>query len=135
MPTKTFLGQYKCLAEIGDFVSQVAQEGGFDVEQVYAVELAVDEACSNIIEHAYGGEGKGKIVCSCELSDDRLTITVQDWGKSFDPSDISEPNYEVPINELQNRGAGLFLMRKMMDDVSYQFSDSEGNLLTMVKYK
>jgi len=133
MPTRTFSGRYKNLAKIGEFVSGVAQNAGFDAAQVYSLQLAVDEACTNIIEHGYGGEGRGKIVCACDTSEYGLTITLKDWGRNFDPDGVPEPNYDVPLEKLQKRGAGLYLMNKIMDRVQYQFDKKKGNQLTMFK--
>lgn len=135
MPTRKFPGEYKSLAAIGDFITKIAHAAGFDSSQIYAVQLAVDEACSNIIEHGYGGEGRGDIICECESIKGGLEIKLRDWGRSFDPGEISEPDYNVPLENLQSRGAGLFLMQKNMDEVQFHFDEDEGNLLTMVKRK
>jgi len=56
--TKSFPGKYSSLERIGDFVRKIAKEAGFESLSVYSIEMAVDEACSNIIEHAYGEKGK-----------------------------------------------------------------------------
>ncbi len=135
MPTKTFPGRYASLAEISEFVAQAAREAGLDSKSVYAVKLAVDEACTNIIEHGYGGESSGKIECSCDIHPDTLTIKLRDWGVAFDPDTVPEPNFNVDLEELQVRGAGLYLMRQLMDDVKFSFQESQGNLLVMVKKK
>ena len=133
MPTKSFPGRYTSLPEISDFVAKAAQDAGLDSKGVYAVRLAVDEACTNIIEHGYGGEGHGKIECSCAFDANALTIELRDWGKTFDPSQVPEPDFDVPLEDLEPRGAGLFFMRKMMDDVRFKFQKGSGNLLIMVK--
>jgi anti-sigma regulatory factor (Ser/Thr protein kinase) len=135
MPTKTFPGRYTSLAEISEFVARAAQEAGLDSKGVYAVKLAVDEACTNIIEHGYGGESSGKIECSCDVDRHALTIKLRDWGTAFDPDAVPEPNFNLPLEELQVRGAGLYLMRKLMDDVQFFFQEKKGNLLVMVKKK
>jgi len=133
MPTRKFSGHYQHLTEIGELIAQAAKEAGFDSAQAYGVRLAVVEACTNIIEHGYGGEGIGDIVITYQSDEDGISITIQDWGANFEPDKIPEPNYDVPLEKLQYRGAGLYLMRKLMDEVDYQFSDSEGNTLTLVK--
>jgi anti-sigma regulatory factor (Ser/Thr protein kinase) len=135
MPTKTFPGRYTSLAEISEFVARGAQDAGFDSKDVYAVKLAVDEACTNIIEHGYGGEGIGKIECTYNYDSEGLTIKLRDWGKAFDPKDVPEPNYEVSLEELQPRGAGLYLMRKLMDDVQFHFNAKKGNVLVLLKQR
>ncbi|MBA3073725.1 MAG: ATP-binding protein, partial [Anaerolineae bacterium] len=66
MPTKTFPGVYASLTEIADFVKDSAKVIGFNPADLFSLETAVDEAVSNIIEHAYEGEGKGEIVCTVE---------------------------------------------------------------------
>ncbi len=111
---------------------QVAQDAGFESFAVYSIEMAVDEACSNIIEHAYGGEDKGVIHCTCSVSDESLTITLQDQGKSFDPSKIPQPNLSKNLDDRQANGLGLYFIRKWMDEVFFQTS-GEGNMLKMVK--
>ncbi len=135
MPTRKFPGQYENLAKIGKFVTKIAKEAGFDSAQVYSVQLAVDEACTNIIEHGYGGEGRGDIVCSCDPTDEGILIVIKDWGQQFSPDDVAEPDYDVPLEKLQSRGAGLFLMNKIMDEVDFKFDKSDGNTLTMKKCK
>lgn len=135
MTTVVFPGRYESLSEIRDFVVEIAKEAGFQDFDLYAVELAVDEACSNIIEHAYGGENKGNIELTCNLTARGLEIILRDNGKTFNPAIIPEPNFGLGIEELKPGGAGLFLMRKMMDEVTFDFSKASGNVLTMVKYR
>jgi len=135
MPTKTFPGRYTSLAGISEFVAKAAQDAGLDSKGVYAVKLAVDEACTNIIEHGYGGESNGEIECSCDIDRSALTIKLRDWGVAFEPDAIPEPNFDLPLEELQVRGAGLYLMRKLMDDIQFSFQEDQGNLLVMVKKK
>ena len=135
MATATFSGHFESLAGIRKFVFQAASDAGFDEKEIYAVELAVDEACSNIIEHAYGGEGIGDIECTCNDLKYGLEIILKDDGKPFDPEKVSHPDFSVPLDEIKPRGAGLFLIRNMMDDVNFEFSQKNGNVLRMVKRK
>jgi len=135
MSTTTFPGRYKSLARISEFVSQYAQEAGLDETATYTVLVAVDEACTNIIEHAYGGEGRGDIQCACDVKDDSLTITLRDWGDPFDPASVPEPDFNVPLQELQLRGVGLVLMKKIMDGIIFSSTPDGENMLTMIKRK
>jgi serine/threonine-protein kinase RsbW len=131
----TFPGRFESLAKISEFVVQAARAAGLDEEAVYAVDLAVDEACTNIIEHAYGGEGYGEIECTCINTGDGVKIVLHDQGSSFNPSKIPAPNTKIRLKDLKSRGAGLFLMQKMMDEVRFEFSKETGNVLTMIKYQ
>lgn len=128
-------GQYQSLAKIGNFVRQAALEAGFSGFDVYSIETAVDEACSNIIEHAYQGEGKGEIACSCDFDPQKgLTISLCDFGSPFLPNEIATPDIEAPLEDREAHGLGLYFMRQLMDEVSFNFSDDCGNTLTLVKH-
>ena len=131
----TLSGRYKNLVKISEFVRQAAQEAKLDGFAIYSVETAVEEACANIIEHAYDGEGRGDIECSCEVNDSGLVVCLHDHGKPFNPETVHEPNLHVSLKKRKSHGLGLFIMRQWMDEVKFDFSPDRGNLLTMVKYK
>ena len=133
MVTLTFPGRFDSLEKISEFVQQVARSASLNERDVYAVQLAVDEACTNIIEHAYHGEGVGDIVCSCDVLRDGIKVVLLDRASPFQPEAVPEPALNTPLEEVKSRGLGLFLMRKMMDDVKFEVSRQGGNRLTMVK--
>ena len=135
MPTRTFPGRYKSLAKIDDFISQIIADQGFSSDQVYDIRLALDEACTNIIEHGYGGEGKGDIRCSVENTEEGIKIILKDWGKKFDPAQIPKPDLNVDLEDLQIRGLGLYLMKNLMDKIGYCIDDGDGNTFVMTKRK
>lgn len=135
MNTITIAGRYENLVKLADFIRQIARQAGLDSFAVYSVETAVEEACTNIIEHAYGGEGKGMIECTCTVDDAALIIQLRDKGKPFNPKKIRNPDTKAPLNKRESHGLGLYIMRKWMDDVRFEFSAESGNTLTMVKYK
>ncbi|MBA4375209.1 MAG: hypothetical protein C0401_03430 [Anaerolinea sp.] len=134
MPTRTFPGVYANLAEIADFVRQSARDIGFNATDLFAIETAVDEAVSNIIDHAYGGEGKGNIVCTIEPGIDEIKIILEDYGQPFDPSCVPIPDLKVDIDDRLDHGLGYYMMCKLLDEVHFDFNN-ERNLLTMVKRK
>lgn len=131
----TFPGRFASLAQIAEITRQAAKDAGLDDHAVYMVETAVDEACSNIIEHAYGGEGIGDIEITYQINAKGLTIILRDFGKPFDPSEIPAPELTVPLEKRKSHGLGLFFIRKIMDEVHFDFSSENGNVLTMVKRK
>jgi serine/threonine-protein kinase RsbW len=135
METRTFPGNYKSLAKIGEFVLRAAQKAGLDGNDSYAIELAVDEGCCNIIDHAYGGEDRGEMECSIETVDGKITVTIRDHGRSFDPTLVPVPVLNVPIQKVRKRGAGVFLMKKLVDELQYETSPETGNVLVLVKRK
>jgi serine/threonine-protein kinase RsbW len=132
MPKITFPARFEYLDEIRDLVAQTAREGGFTEKAIYSLQLAADEAASNIIEHAYEGVSEAFIDITCDVQGDVILITMHDTGKSFDPSKVKKPNLQANLSDRQIGGLGVYLMRKLMDEVSY-VSSSTGNQLTMTK--
>ncbi len=130
-----FPGRFESLAEIVKFVARAARSAGLGPTAVYAVEMAVDEAFTNIIEHAYGGEGRGDIECTCRVNTHGLTVMLRDYGCPFDPSSVPEPDINAGLEEREAGGLGLFLIHKLMDEVHFEFTPDSGNFLTMVKRK
>jgi serine/threonine-protein kinase RsbW len=133
--TVVFPGTYDSLTGIVDFVTAAAKKAGLDMRGVHAVQLAVDEACSNIIQHAYGGEGRGYIKCTCCIDSDGLTMTLTDHGASFDPDSVPEPDLQGDLECRAEGGLGVYIMRQLMDEVRYEFTPDAGNVLTMVKHR
>jgi serine/threonine-protein kinase RsbW len=100
---------------------------------IFHVQMAVDEACSNVIEHAYQGQDEGDITLSCDCRREEWTIAIFDTGRSFDPSSIPEPNLDANLDEIKTGGLGLYFMRQLMDEVEFTFDEKKGNKLRMVK--
>jgi serine/threonine-protein kinase RsbW len=129
----TLDANFDSLDEIREFVGEAARRAGFSDKDVYAIQLAADEASSNIIEHAYAGSTGGKLEVELSVSGNELKIIMRDHGKSFDPSSVPEPNVKADLSERKIGGLGMYLMRKLMDEVSYESSLESGNILTMIK--
>lgn len=132
--TAIFPARFESLASISQFVRQAAEQAGLDSTRTYHVESAVDEACSNIIEHAYGKYSTGVIECTCQVDETALTITLRDHGRPFNPNAIQEPDTATPLEERTDHGLGMLFIRKWMDEIRYEFSE-QGNTLTLVKYR
>jgi len=83
---------------------------------IYNIQLAAHECCANMVDHAYSGHN-GLIVATLALEDRprQFVVELQDSGNAFNLADSVEPNLEEP----QIHGYGLFLMRELMDEVSY----------------
>ena len=133
MPTERFSCSLNNLEKICDFVTHCAEKAGLTESEVYAVQLAVDEASTNIIEHGYGEECPSRIDISCEKIKGGIKVVIYDDAAPFDPSSIPDPEINVSLEEVKPRGLGIYLMRKMMDEVSYESSPDKGNTLTMIK--
>ena len=127
-------GRYENLAKIAEFVRQAAAEAGLGDSAVYQVETAVDEACTNIIEHAYGGENLGEIDCTTRVTPDDLTIVLRDNGKPFKLHKIRTPNPNTPLSRRKAHGLGLYIITQWMDEVRFEAVPGNGNTITMVKH-
>ena len=75
------------------------------------------------------------MICSVITNKDGLTVILRDRGRPFNPQGIPDPEINVPLDMLKPRGVGIYLMRKMMDEVYYEYSPDGGNILTMVKHR
>ena len=128
-------GRFESLSRISEFVIAAAQSAGLTEDDVFHVEIAVDEACSNVIEHAYEKiQGNIELTCVTERPGS-LMIIILDHGEPFDPATIPQPAVIDPaqIDMAQEGGLGLYFMRKLMDDVRFEFVPNNGNKLIMTK--
>ncbi|MFZ3071537.1 MAG: ATP-binding protein [Anaerolineaceae bacterium] len=135
MPIQNFPAVYKSLTDINAFVLSVARQIGFSSKELYAIELSVNEACANIIDHAYQGEGLGTIEVIAVASKDALKVILRDQGVPFNPDEVPSPDVCSPLDDRCERGLGVYTMRKLMDEVVYDFSQPGVNSLIMVKHK
>ena len=133
MESVQFTAKFEYLDEIRDFVGKVARKGGFSEKDIYNIQLATDEAASNIIEHAYEGVSNGVLDLKCGIVGDGITIILIDYGESFDPSAVPMPNLKADLSERKIGGLGIFLMRKLMDEVHYEPRKDGSNVLMMRK--
>jgi anti-sigma regulatory factor (Ser/Thr protein kinase) len=138
--TLTLLAQFENLERVRAFVGRHAEAYGLSPAEVYSVQLAVDEAFSNVVEHAYGGECHEKIECTCQITDQGLVITLRDCGRPFQPEEIPNPDLEAELQAREIGGLGLYFIRQLMDEVEFTFiSETEPqrtcNVLRMVKRK
>jgi serine/threonine-protein kinase RsbW len=114
-------------------VREAAEAAGFDESALYEIELAIDEACANVVRHAYGDGVSGDMEVSCYLEGSDFVVQVRDWGMAFNPDEIPDPDVNAPLEERTLGGLGLFLIKQFMDSVQFSFDPERGNTLTMVK--
>jgi serine/threonine-protein kinase RsbW len=124
-------GHLSDLPHIIDFVEESAEQAGVDPSVRFDLQLAVEEACANVIKHAYGGSGGDFEVCF-EARGSDVVITLHDHGQAFDPTRIVRPDLRRPLEDRQVGGLGMYLMEKLMDEVNYTFAE-DGNTLVMTK--
>jgi len=116
--------QFDQVRRVTQFVRRIASAAGFADGVLDQIELAVDEACSNIVQHAYVGQSDGDIraVVHTPLPLGRkITISLLDSGQPFDPDAVPAHDPAAPLDDLKVGGLGLFLIRHLMEDVHFEF--------------
>ena len=105
-------------------------EGWVD-DEMLDVQLAVEEAVTNSILHGYDGSA-GTITIRIETSPQHVAVEIADDAPAFDPLSVPEPDIAADIEDRQIGGLGIFLIRRVMDEVTYRYEDNT-NILLMVK--
>lgn len=127
------------LARIRSFVRDKAKTMGFATEELDKIELAVDEACANVIEHAYPPEAAGiprshQLHLCLKLEFGKFTVIITDHGETFDPAIIQPPDMSEYLAQYRVGGLGIYLMRSLMDEVDYHIQPGIKNEVRMVKF-
>ena len=118
---------------IREFVSSIGTQAGLDETEVGKLELAVDEACANVIEHAYGHDTSKEVIVRATFDDDVLRIDVEDTGRGFDPASVPPAELKRLVADRKSGGLGMRLMKSLMDEVRYEIEPGKKNELHMVK--
>ena len=121
------------LSEIRDFVSGSARDAGIPEATVENIILAVDEACTNIIKHAYKLSPEGEIIIKIDYDEEKFTVTIIDYGKSFEPERVPLPDLQKYYREHRVGGLGMYLMKSLMDDVTYTSIPGKYNQVLLSK--
>lgn len=119
---------------IRNFITTTGRDRGLDKEYIGKIVLAVDEACTNIIKHAYSYSPDGEIIIEIKTDKKKFIISITDKGNHFDPHLIPEPDIKKLQKAKQRGGLGMFLMKKLMDKVEYTNLANNKNQVVLVKY-
>jgi len=120
------------LNHVRKFIVGVSREESIDEEKIAQVEMALDEALANVVEHAYTFDCHQEIQVKVSLHPNRLVIVIRDHGRSFNSENTPLPNIKEHIEQRRVGGLGRYLMMTLMDEVEYR-SDAFGNELRMMK--
>lgn len=121
------------LAMIRSFVSEIAARATLSEEEAALLAVAVDEACANVIEHAYGHDASKQVTVRATIDEEQIRIDVIDQGKGFDPDAVKPKDPRVLIKERASGGLGIGLIQRIMDEVKYHVVPGEKNELKMIK--
>jgi anti-sigma regulatory factor (Ser/Thr protein kinase) len=120
------------ISKLADFVDTIAEEASIDPSLAMSLNLALEEAVTNVVMYAYPAGEEGDVDIVAELSDGSLLFTISDKGIPFDPTKKEDADITLGVEERQIGGLGIFLVRQLMDTVEYERKDGY-NILTMKK--
>jgi serine/threonine-protein kinase RsbW len=121
------------LEEIRRFVEESARALQLDQKTAFDLVQAVDECATNIIEHGYRGRS-GSIEIEIKWAEATLTIELRDRAPLFDPTGVPPPDLSGPLEARQPGGLGIYLTRRMVDDMQHRASPDGGNELILIKH-
>ncbi|MFC1477807.1 ATP-binding protein [candidate division KSB1 bacterium] len=119
---------------IREFVSRVAAEAGFHEDEINQIELAVDEASSNVVQHAYPEKNRN-IEIEVRFDPTFFEVKVRDSGKGFIPERLPRPNMKEYLEQFQVGGLGIHLMNSLMDQVEFDINPGRRNQVTLIKFR
>jgi anti-sigma regulatory factor (Ser/Thr protein kinase) len=111
-------------------VGKISERIGFEAEEIDQLVLAVDEACTNVIRHAYAGVGAGRIILTFTPSPDYFEVMIRDFGKGADPAGFEGRD----LDELRPGGLGIHFIKSVVDNLEYTVPPGGGTVLKMMKF-
>lgn len=121
------------LSLVRKVVATSAREVGFGDDDVDKIELAIDEACSNAILYALQAEPR-QIVVEVHPGPARFVVVLKDGGAPFPFEEKGRIVLEQQLRAPERGGLGIYMIRQFMDEVAYDYSAEEGNVITMTKF-
>lgn len=128
----TLISSTENLQKVREFVADSARIAGFGDDDVYKMELAVDEACTNVIKHAYRNDHSKEIDIQLLTENDKFIIVIEDSGIEFRESEYHEPVLAESVKLRKRGGLGIHLIKSFMDEVKFQRLGNK-NILQMTK--
>ena len=117
-----------------EFIERVCAGAHLPEDVAFAVRLAAEEACTNVIRHGYRGVAPGPVAVGIAHAGSRVVVTIEDRGPAFDPADAPAPPIDAPAEDRPLGGLGWHLIRQVMDEVHHAHDARTGNRLTLVKH-
>ncbi len=132
--TRTIKSRTEDLHELRQFIGAAAREYGFPNDEASKIVLAVDEACTNVIQHAYQGDPDKEIRVSIRTGKGAFEVVIEDKGRSFNPLAITTPDLKQHLRQHRRGGLGVHLMKTLMDEVEYSLTPGKKNVVRLTKY-
>ena len=130
-----FPSEDRYLHMVHQLTKNLAESTGFEAVEAEQIALAVDEAATNVIQHAYGGEPGHEIEVHFDPEGESLDIVIFHEGEALDSVPVPEFDLDKLVAEKRKGGLGLTIMRQMMDKVEHGRAGTGKNMCVMVRYK
>jgi serine/threonine-protein kinase RsbW len=121
------------LGELRDFVESAALHVGLNTDDTFAFKLVVDELCANIIQYGFEGAEPGLLSLAFDVDGDSARLVIKDDGKHFSPDQAQSPDIEADWDERQLGGLGIYFVKELMDNVTYNEAGSGVNQFILEK--
>ncbi|UKK54512.1 ATP-binding protein [Prevotella sp. E2-28] len=118
--------------QLAAFVDQVCEVAGFSASITMQMNLAIEEAVVNVMNYAYPQGTEGEVRIEAQADENGVQFVIIDSGTPFDPTTEAEADTTLSAEERQIGGLGIFLVRQLMDTVSYEYKEGR-NMLTLRK--
>ena len=130
--TRTFAADPKELDDVNAFVEGFASQKADSPKWLMQLGVAVEEIFVNVASYAYMGRQAGDVVVKLQWIEDKLSITFQDHGKPYNPLAAKEPDVTLSAEERKEGGLGVYMTKRLVDDVRYDYVDGQ-NILILEK--
>ena len=124
----------RSLQAVREAIREGVERSGFPVHFLNRLQVAVDEAVTNVIAHGFAGQTQAELSIDLAVDSGCFRIEVEDEGPAFDPHSVPDPDPVQLARRGQAGGLGLFLIRRIMDGVDYRYEGGCRNHLTLTKY-
>ena len=128
----SFPADKKEVGRVVDFINGFLEKKDMNSKIISQIDIAVDEICSNIFNYAYKDK-KGQVLVEISYQDKMVTIRFIDTGVKFNPLEKEDPDVNLSLQERKIGGLGIYLVKQLMDDVKYEYSLKNENILTIIK--
>ena len=121
------------IGELLDFVDAFCEQAAISALDQFALRLAVEEVSANVMMHGYTDKTPGPLEMAVCADADMVSVTISDRADPFDPQLAPPPDLDAPAEDRRIGGLGWHLVRQVMDEVSYRYDPTYGNIVTLTK--
>ena len=133
MEKRTFKADESLLNDVTDYVEEELEKAGFTYKDILRLKVCIEEVFINVAHYAYvETTGDVDIGVEHDKANNQVIFTFEDSGVQFNPLAKEDPDVTLTAQERQIGGLGIFICKKIMDDIQYNYTN-EKNILTMMK--